>query len=146
MTIMTPFKLQSVLNYRQTLCNVAQQELCKTLEEETSLISTIKDEQLALDNLYVELDTRQKNGIKSHELAMYESRCWQKTEGINNLEQKLLAIRKIIIAQRQNLCETDRDKKVLVRLKEKQTAVYTSAQRKKENSALDEIAIQRHGR
>lgn len=143
---MNPFKLQSVLDYRHSLCNVAQQELCETIKAENSLLTILNKERLALDNLYAELDAKQKNGIKPHELAMYECQCQHKTGTLKNLEQKLFSIRKTILVQRQNVCEADRDKKLLVKLKEKQTAAFTLSMRRKENSTLDEIAIQRHGR
>ena len=53
-------KLQTVLDYRQTLCNIAQQDLCRTLEEEKDLIARLDRERQDLDNLYADLAKRQQ--------------------------------------------------------------------------------------
>jgi flagellar FliJ protein len=143
---MKPFKLQAVLNYRQTLSDIAQQDLCKTLEGEKGLILKLKKERSELDKLYSEFARLQQDGITSHELLLYETRCSHKAEILAELEATRDALRRKITAQRQALCETDRDKKLLEKLKEKQTSAYNLMLHRKEVSELDEIATQKHGR
>ena len=143
---MKPFKLQAVLDYRQTLSNIAQQDLCKTLEEEKGLILKLKKGRSELDKLYSDFARLQQDGITPHELLLYETRCSHKAGILAELEMKIGTLRRKIAAQRQALCETDRDKKVLEKLKEKQTYAYNLMLHRKEVSELDEIAIQKHGR
>ena len=143
---MKPFKLQTVLDYRQTLCNIAQQDLCRTLEEEKDLIARLDRERQDLDNLYADLAKRQQSGTTGLELVLYENCCAHKAESLGSLEKELGIIRRKVTAQRQALCETDRDKKLLERLKEKQMAAYNLELYRKEVSKQDEIAIQKHGR
>ena len=143
---MKPFKLQAVLDYRQTLSNIAQQDLCKTLEEEKGLILKLKKERAELDKLYSDFAKLQQDGITPHELLLYETRCSYQAGILAELEKKIETLRRKIAAQRQALCETDRDKKLLEKLKNKQTHVYNLMLHRKEVSESDEIAIQKHGR
>ena len=143
---MKPFKLQAVLDYRQTLSNIAKQELCRTREEEKELIAKLKRDRQELDKLYADFTQRQQAGITAHELILYENRCAHKAESLEFLKNKLGTIRRKIATQRQTLCETDRDKKLLEQLKEKQMIAYNLMQHRKEVSQQDEIAIQKHGR
>ena len=143
---MKPFKLQAVLDYRQTLSNIAQQDLCRTLEGEKGLTLKLKEKRSELDKLYSDFAKLQQDGITPHELLLYEIRCSHKAEILAELEATRDALRKKITAQRQALCETDRDKKLLEKLKEKQTSAYNIMLHRKEVSELDEIAIQKHGR
>jgi flagellar FliJ protein len=143
---MKTFKLQAVLDYRQTLSNIAQQNLCKSLDEEKGLRARLDDERQKLDNLYADFAQRQQSGITANELALYENLCMHKAESLRILEKKLVTIRRKVAAERQALCETDRDKKLLERLKEKQTQACNLMLHRKEISELDEIAIQKHGR
>jgi flagellar FliJ protein len=143
---MKPFKLQTVLNYRQTICDMAHQELCKILEEEKELIAVIKKERQELNGLYAELHKKQQAGIPSHELILYEKSCSQKIEMIKQLENKLQEVRQAVMAQRQVVCETNREKKLLEKLKEKQMTTYKLMLQKKDNREMDEIAVQTHCR
>ena len=143
---MKPFKLQSVLNYRQTLCNIAQQELCKILETQTHLQNKLQQTQEELDTLHKDIEKKQQDGITIDELMLYENRCSHKSEAIQNIENELTRVRQAITAERRSVCETDRDKKLLKKLKEKHISSQNLMMNKKENSELDEIAIQAHGR
>ena len=143
---MKPFKLQAVLDYRQTLSNIAQQELYRTREEEKELIAKLREERQELDNLYADFAERQQSGITANELVLYENRCVHKAESLELLEKKLGTIRRKVTAQRLALCEADRDKKLLERFKEKQMDAYNLMLHRREVSKQDEIVIQKHGR
>jgi len=143
---MKPFKLQAVLDYRQTLTNAAQQELCRTRETEKELIAKLKKKRQELDNLYADFAERQQAGITAHELVLYEKRRAHQAESLEYLENKLGTIRRRVAAQRQTLCETDRDKKLLERFKEKQMDAYNLMLHRRDVSQQDEITIQKHGR
>ena len=116
---MKPFKLQSVLDYRQLLKNIAHQELSTLLSIEKELISTVNIERNELDRLYGDQEERQRNGITPHELSIYENRFSHKAECLSQLEEKLEKTRREIERRRQTLYEASRDKKVLDKLKEK---------------------------
>jgi flagellar export protein FliJ len=143
---MKPFKLQAVLDYRQTLSNIAQQDLCKTLEEEIGLTLKLQKLRLELDKLYSDFAQLQQDGITPHELLLYETRCSHKAGFLAELEAKRDALRRKITSQRQALCETDRDKKLIEKLKEKQTYADNLMLHRKETAELDEIATQKYGR
>jgi len=143
---MKPFNLQAVLDYRQTLSKVAQQELCRTREAEEELIAKLKEKRQELDNLYADFAERQKAGITAHELVLYEKRRAHQAESLEYIENKLGTIRRRVAAQRQTLCETDCDKKLLERFKEKQMNAYNLMLHRRDVSQQDEITIQKHGR
>jgi flagellar export protein FliJ len=65
---------------------------------------------------------------------------------IKQLKKKLQEDRQAVMAQRQIVCETDREKKLLEKLKEKQMITYKLLLQKKENREMDEIAVQTHSR
>ena len=144
--MMKPFKLQAVLDYRQTLSNIAQQELYRTREEEKELIAKLGKERRELDNLYADFAERQQSGLTANELVLYEKSCVHKAESLELLEKKLGTIRRKVTAQRQTLREADRDKKLLERFKEKQMDAYNLMLHRREVSKQDEISIQKHGR
>lgn len=143
---MKSFKLQSVLEYRELVKDLAQQELSKTLQKEAVLIDDINQTKEELDNLYKDLKNRQHHGITPHELLLFENHCSYKERVIKSLKEKLVNIRNKITEQRQALCAADRDRKLLENLKKKQADEYTRLLQKKETNETDEIAVQIHGR
>ncbi len=143
---MKPFKLQSILDHRTTVKNIAQQELYQTIDEEIKLEETLLSAKKTIETLCAELECHQKEGITSHELSLFEKHCEHKEYIIQQLEKALIDTREKIAEQRRVLIEANRDKKLIEKLKEKQTKQYKHILRKKEDSETDEISVQIHGR
>lgn len=59
------FKLQPVLNYRQTLEDQAKQDLGRCLQKEAELMEAIQVEEQDLGALYRNLERRQQQGSVS---------------------------------------------------------------------------------
>jgi flagellar protein FliJ len=143
---MKPFKLQSVLDYRQLLENRAQEKHAEILKREAGLIADIHKEQEELKLLYADLEERQQTGITSHELLLYEKRISHKTEKLTGHREGLEEVREELVASRQALCEASREKKLLEKLKENQEQEHRRELRRREAAVLDEISVQFHKR
>jgi hypothetical protein len=63
-----PFKLQTVLNHRQRLEDIAMQSLAAARARENVLLQQIADRRNALDLLLGELAERQQAGISFYDL------------------------------------------------------------------------------
>ncbi len=143
---MKPFKLQSVLDYRKLLKNIAHQELSTVISLEKEILFAINSELSELDQLYDDLEERQKIGITPHELSIYENRLSHKSDHISLLKEELEKTRQEIEKRRQTLYEASKDKKVLDTLKEKHITDQEQQYRKKETIATDEVALRIHKR
>lgn len=141
-----PFKLQSVLDYRTLLRNIAQQELYKSREAEAGLANALLQAQEELARLHQDLESRQHTGISVQELILYENHCDHKMQAIDRLEQELQQIREKITQQRLALTRANSHKKLLEKLKRKQLAIHEQKLRKKETSEADETAVCNHNR
>ncbi len=143
---MKSFKLQSVLDYRILVRDLAQQELCETQKQEEAVIADMEREKEELARLYDDFEKQQQSGISPQDLKLYENQCDHKHRILEELQLRLEDVGRQIEEQHQALCNADRDKKLLEKLKEKQTLAYEQEQRKKEAIEANEIAIQAHGR
>lgn len=139
------FKLQSVLNYRTTLEEQAQQTLALSLQQEQELIAAIATQQQELSEQDQELKQRQTQGLAIAEIDIYERRishCRQRSE---QLQAQLAGLARKIVAQREALLKAARDRQVMDKLKERQESDFRRAQERKERILLDEISLRNKG-
>lgn len=140
------FKLQAVLDYRKVLEDQARQELASSLQQEADLLSRLADEKQELTTLYEDLDRRRQVGMSCDEMLLFQNRISHKAETVAQLVESLDQMQRQIARKRVNVIEAGRDKKLLEKLKEKQTEAFQQEQRRKDNVALDEIATQQFRR
>ncbi|OGQ94848.1 MAG: flagellar export protein FliJ [Deltaproteobacteria bacterium RIFOXYD12_FULL_57_12] len=143
---MKPFKLQSVLDYRQLQKNKAQQQLSEALRKEASLLLQLDREQHELKNLHEELRKIKAIGVTVHELELYENRCDHKMECLTLLASQLEKQQREIMARRQALSLAAQEEKMMEKLKERQIAEERQLLQRRERTEADEIAIRFHGR
>ena len=140
-----PFKLQSVLNYRQRLEDLAQQVLAQTLQRQGQLQEQLQQCQQQLDTCDGEVQQRQQQGMSIAELTMFEDRIGHLRQLMVSYRQQLLALQDQIDDEREALLKAARERQVMEKLKEKQDAEYRRELDRKEREMLDEISLRPKG-
>ncbi len=139
------FKLQSVLNYRQSLEDQAQQVLTASLLEQRQLEEQQQQYQHDLDNNDKELKKRQQIGMTVAEMDVYEGRIYHCRSFIKRISAQLLQLAEQIESERQALLIVARERQVMEKLKEKQEAEFHQELARKERIMLDEISLRSKG-
>jgi flagellar FliJ protein len=139
------FKLQSVLNYRQTLADQAQQQLSNSLLQKTQLEAEMQQQQLNFQQLDLQLQQKQQEGLMIAELDLFEAQIKHRQQQLQQLQGQLQLLERQILAERQQLLSAARDKQVMEKLKEKQQAEYRQELARKERGLLDEISLRTKG-
>lgn len=139
------FKLQAVLNYRQTLENQAQQQLAESLQRKGELDAELQQQQDLLHQQDSELKEKQRDGLTIAEIDLFETGIAHCRRVTAQLQQALVQLEGQIVGQRQALLAAARDKQVIEKLKEKQQAEYIKEFNRKEREMLDEISLRNKG-
>ena len=139
------FKLQSVLNYRQSLEDQAQQVLTASLLKQRQLIELQQQHQHDLDNNDQELKQRQQVGMTVAEMDIYEGRIYYCRNYIKKIDGQLLDLVAQIESERQALLVAARERQVMEKLKEKQEAEFHQELARTERIMLDEISLRSRG-
>ena len=135
------FKLQSVLNYRQTLADQAQQRLTSSLLRKSQLEAELVQLQEHFQQLDLQLQEKQQAGLSIAEIDLYEAQISHHRRQIQSLQQQMAPLDRQIFAERQELMNAARDKQVMDKLKEQQEAEYLQELARKEREMLDEISL-----
>jgi len=139
------FKLQSVLNYRQSLEDQAQQVLAASLLTQRQLIEQQQQHQHDLDSSDRELKQRQKVGMTVAEMDIYEGRIYYCRNAIKKIDGLLLHLVTQIKDERQALLVLARERQVMEKLKEKQEVEFHQELARTERIMLDEISLRSKG-
>ncbi|MBW6508741.1 MAG: flagellar export protein FliJ [Desulfuromonadales bacterium] len=139
------FKLQSVLNYRTTLEEQAQQALALSHQQQQELIAALATRQEELNAQDQALKQRQEEGLTIAEIDLYENRISHCRRRSAQLQTQLAVLEKKIVRQRETLLQTARDRQVMDKLKERQEAEFRREQERKERIQLDEISLRHKG-
>ncbi len=139
------FKLQSVLNYRQSLEGQAQQVLTTSLQHRSTLEEALEQQQNALQQHDAELKRRQQEGLTIAEIDLFESQIRHCRRMSADLQQQLQCLERQIVSEREELLSCARDRQVMEKLKEKQDAEYRRELNRQERSMLDEISLRNKG-
>lgn len=142
----SPFKLQSVLEYRKLQRDEAQRRLAEVLQQEAEIAAEIVTLSASIRQLYKEFEELQKQGVTCDELTLYDSHCQHQEKLLEELKEQLEQIREEINLRRQALQEADMDQKVLEKLKEKKIQEEIAEEHRQETIQTDEIAIRNHER
>ena len=139
------FKLQSVLNYRQSLEDQAQQILAASLQLRSELDEQLQQQQQKLQQHDGELKQRQKEGLTVAEIDLYESQIQHCRRLIEDFQGRLQQLDQQILLERKDLLHTARERQVMEKLKDKQEAEYRQELSRKERIMLDEISLRNKG-
>lgn len=139
------FKLQSVLNYRQSLENQAQQILAASLQRQNELETQLQQQQQNLQQHDGELKQRQQEGLTVAEIDLYESQIQHCRRLIKDLQGHLQQLDQQIVSERKELLHAARERQVMEKLKDKQEAEYQQELSRKERVMLDEISLRNKG-
>jgi len=139
------FKLQSVLNYRQSLEDQAQQVLTASLLTQRQLKEQRQQYQHDLNSNDLELKQRQQVGMTVAEMDIYEGRIYYCRNSIKKIDGLLLHLVRQIEDERQALLVVARDRQVMEKLKEKQEAEFHQELARTERIMLDEISLRSKG-
>ncbi len=129
------FRLQTLLHYRQHLVEQTEQALARLNAEEHALLDALERCQAELQRGAID-----SASIKAHHLQAYDAYRQQLVERIRMLERQLLAVRAERDREQERLVERLQDCDVLERLRQRQHQEYLHAERRHEQSQLDEIA------
>lgn len=140
------FKLQSVLNYRNTLEEQAQQALALSQQLKQELLARVKQQQLELQQQDQLLQARQQEGLTIAEIDLYENRISHCRRCCAELTRQLQELERKILKQREELLQAARERQVMEKLKGRQESEYRQEQERKERSQLDEISLRTKGK
>lgn len=135
------FKLQTVLDYRQRLENLAQQGLADALRREAALQQQIAEAQNELHRLQQDLTSRQQDGITVHDLQLFALSIKRQRKALQDLMKQALRLHRDVTVQRDRLTRAAQDKKLLESLKEKKEAEQRYLEQRLETAELDDLAM-----
>jgi flagellar protein FliJ len=138
---MKPFRLQSVLDYRKRLENIAQKSLLNSFEEQRSLNAEKQQGKEEVLRLCEKLQEAKQNTILLPEVMLYEEYIHIKKKHMDDLSRKLEALDSKIKQKKEELVKVRQEKKALEILKEKREEEEKRKQKHSENIFLDEAAI-----
>ena len=139
------FKLQSVLNYRQSLEVQAQQVLTASLQQQNELETQLQQQRQNLQQHDSELKQRQQEGLTVAEIDLYESQIQHCRRLIEDFQSRLQQLERQIVSERKELLHAARERQVMEKLKDKQEAEYRQELSRKERVMLDEISLRNKG-
>ncbi len=143
---MKPFALGAVLKYRKQLEDMARQQLHQAVEAEARLAEALHAVQEDLAGLYAGLTVDQERGTTVDRLILYDHRIALVKEQMQLRKKELQKQQVQVEKKRQALVKASRNRKVMEKLREQQTAAYKKYLEKKESTMLDEIAVLSHER
>jgi flagellar FliJ protein len=135
------FKLQTVLNHRQRLENLAQQKLADSLRRETALQHQVASQRTALNKLHQELTHRQQAGISVQDLQLFRLTINRHRKNLQTSMEQAEELHREVKSNRQLLTEAAQEKKLLENLKEKKEAEQKHQDNRRESANLDDIAL-----
>jgi flagellar FliJ protein len=139
---MGKFKLQTVLDYRERLERLAQQEHTAAQQKEGELLNLLAEKRLELAALHEEFESQQQLGLSPQEFVLYSHHIDHTLATLAALVEQWEAAREELERRRQALCKASQERKLLEKLKEKHRLEEQALARHKEAIQLDEIAVQ----
>lgn len=141
---MKPFNLQTVLDYRKRLEDIAQHRLIEAKNVEEIIKKKLNDEINALELFINETEVLQAQGIGITELIRYEERISAQKHNILAIKKNLSEKSELVLKEQQHLLLRCKERQIMERLKETQNLAWKGYLDKKEAAMLDEIATTRH--
>lgn len=143
---MKPFRLHTVLNYRQRIQDKAQERLVRAKEKEESVQLEMEREQERMREICHDFERRKSQGMSVREVLVCQNHIGHIRNRLAQLERDLQVARDEVASKEKELNRASKEKKLLEKLKEKQDHRYTQFLEDKEKKELDEIAVLFHKR
>jgi flagellar FliJ protein len=137
---MQGFQLQTVLDYRETKESQAQQSLAEARRMEHQLQQELERLHNDLRRLENEQEAKQAAGLECRELLLYQNGKECRRSRMRELEARIASARQEVERKRQDLLRASRDKKLLEKVKERQSERLCQHLLKQEQERMDEIA------
>ncbi|TKB10292.1 flagellar export protein FliJ [Desulforhopalus sp. IMCC35007] len=141
-----PFSLETVLNYRKRLEDLAKNRLYEARNIHAIIQEKLQKEKLALTILIEETAQLQVEGVEIRKLILFEEKITASQKNVIAIEKNLQEKAKIVEQEQTNLLKRSRERQIMDRLKIEQNVSWQRYLDKKEAAMLDEIAIIRHGK
>ncbi|GAB6192674.1 flagellar export protein FliJ [Desulfocastanea catecholica] len=141
---MKPFSLQTVLDYRKRLEDIAQYRLMEAKTIQETIQKKLNEELHALALFIDEIEKLQAEGIDITELMRFEERITARKSNIQAIRRNLTEKSALVKKEQQNLIDRSRERQIMDQLKDTQNKAWKVYLNKKEAAMLDEIATSRH--
>lgn len=141
---MKPFSLQTVLNHRKRLEDIAQHRFLEAKKTHGIIKTKLDDASHALKDFIVESAQLQQKGIGITELIRHEERIAAQQQNVQAIKKTLAEKTQLVEKEQQNLLLRSKERQIMERLKEKQNKAWQAYLNKQEAAMLDEIATTRH--
>jgi flagellar FliJ protein len=141
---MKPFSLQTVLDYRKRLEDIAQHRFIEAKKIRETIEKKLGDEINALTEFIKETEKLQTVGIGITELIRHEERITAQKNNIAAIKKHLKERSDLVEKEQQNLVHRCKERRIMEQLKETQNKGWQVFLNKKEAAMLDELATSRH--
>jgi len=138
---MKPFRLDTVLKYRQRLKDVARNRFQHAQNQRNKAHEDLVAKENEYRNLIKAMTERQHNGVAVEELIRYQNRIDFVSAELQKLQETLKKKTETVVRERKHLITKNKEERVLEKLKAKQNLEYQQFIDKKESAMLDEIAV-----
>lgn len=138
---MKPFSLETVLDYRKRLEDIAKNRLFEAQKAKRMVQERLTAEEQAYSELIETLDRRQFEGIDILDLIRYVDQIQFSQNRIVAIKKTLAEKNALVVEEREQLILRSKERKIMEKLKEKQNQAWREYLNKKEAALLDEIAI-----
>ena len=139
-----PFGLDTVLEYRRRLEDLAQQRLFQARKDRDTIASRLEEERQTQADLQDETERKQAEGIDITDLIFRGERLLRLDEIIQAIEKKLKEKEEVVHEIQADLLKKSKERQIMEKLKEQQNRNWRLYLDKKEAAQLDEIAVIRH--
>ncbi|MBW2683498.1 MAG: flagellar export protein FliJ [Deltaproteobacteria bacterium] len=141
---MKPFNLDTVLDYRKRLEDIAIHRLAEAKRQEKIIQQKLDEDNRHLAALIKETEQLQNEAISILDLINFENRILFLKKNIHSVKTKLQEKSENRNRMQENLVEKSRNRQILASLKDQQNRSWKKHLDKKEVAMLDEIATIRH--
>ncbi|MBE0585820.1 MAG: flagellar export protein FliJ [Desulfofustis sp.] len=138
---MKPFALETVLNHRKRLLNLARGRFAEAQSEYNGVKMQVESCVAERSRLIATLDDIQRNGIAIDEHIRYSNRIDLLKTELERLQRRLQKKHEIVLRERTHLLQKSKEHRVLEKLKQRQDAQWQQFLDRKEAKLLDEVAI-----
>lgn len=141
---MKKFSLQTVLDYRKRLEDLAQYRFTEAKYVLQTVEQKLQDAKILLSQLVEETEKRQFEGIEITQLIRYEERISAQKLIISAINKNLTEKQQLVEQEKTKLLQRSKDRQIMERLQETQNRAWKEYINKKEAAMLDEIASNRY--
>lgn len=143
---MYKFPLESVLKCRENVEKKHAQDMA-SLKTDLREADRKLSESVSLTRGFVEkLEEEEKRGVTPQEVLLYKSFIKKSNLAISEQKRLIESLNELIEKKRQELNAASVEKKVVVKLKEKDRKKYFQEMTKRHRKEMDDIAVMRHTR